>query len=82
MYGAVVYMALAIPSLLMSMYITYTYGIFGLAVIIGVSIPQFLFGKYSKTFEVKSRTVPCATEYAEEHTRVGQAWGKNALPDF
>lgn len=82
MYGALVYICLSIPALLLSMFLTFSYGVIGFGIVVGVSIPQFLFGRYSKTFEVKSRNVPCAVEYAAEHQRIGHSWGKKALPDF
>jgi hypothetical protein len=82
MYGALVYIALAIPSVLLTIYITMTDRLYGFVIAMAVSAPAFFFGKYSKKFEQRSRNMECAGPYADEHKRVGQAWVKNLLPDF
>jgi hypothetical protein len=82
MYVALVYMVLAIPGILMSMYLTFMYGLYGLGIVLAVSVPQFLFGKYLKSLEDKSRSLPCSSEFVDEHRRIGQSWLKKPLPDF
>src|SRR5687768_491975 len=55
MYVALVYIVLAVPMILMSMYIGYAYGLYGIAVVLGTSVPQMIFGKFLKSAEDKSR---------------------------
>lgn len=82
MYVAIVYLALAIPSVLMTIYITMTTGLYGFVVAMAVSTPAYFFGKYSKKFEEQARTMSCDAAYDHEHKRVAHAWVKNLLPDF
>jgi len=82
MYVALVYIVLSVPALLIGIYITYTYGVFGLVVVLAISVPQYLLGKYMKRVEDKSRSLECSTLYADEHRRIGETWVKKALPDF
>jgi hypothetical protein len=82
MYVALAYIAISIPMILMSMYIGYTLGIDGLALVLGISIPQIGLGVYLKSSEDKTRSLPCTDQYAAEHRRIGLAWQKNVLPDF
>ncbi len=82
MYVAIVYLALAIPSILLTIYITYTTGLYGFVIAIAVSTPAYFFGKYSKKFEEQARTMACDAAYDYEHKRISHAWVKNLLPDF
>ena len=82
MYIALAYAALAFPSIGLSIYFGYAYGIFGLVLVIAVSVPQFLFGKYLRTLEERSRKLACNLTYQEQYFAVGETWFKKALPDF
>ena len=82
MYVALAYIALGIPGILMSIYIGFMYGLFGIAGVIAINIPHFLFGKYLKSLEEKARQLECSTEYSDEFRTIGETWFKKALPNF
>jgi hypothetical protein len=82
MYVALVYIVLSIPVVLISMYLGFSAGLTGVAIVLVASAPHFALGQYMKKLEEKSRTLECASQYAEEHRRIGQVWQKKALPDF
>jgi hypothetical protein len=41
-----------------------------------------LIGMYLKSSEDKSRNLPAASQFADEHRCIGKVWMKKALPDF
>ena len=82
MYVALVYIALGIPGILMSVYLGFAYGLVGIAGVIAINIPHFLFGKYLKSLEEKARQLECSTEYSQEFRTIGETWFKKALPNF
>ena len=82
MYIALVYLLLGIPSVLMSIYFGFSYGLSGLALVLAISVPQFLFGKHLKTLEMRSRNLPCRGNLQDDYQSVGEAWTKKALPNF
>src|SRR5688572_16376868 len=49
MYVALIYMAIGGPTILISIYLGYHYGLYGLGIVLLFSVPQFLFGKYLKS---------------------------------
>jgi hypothetical protein len=82
MYVALVYLILGVPSVGMSIYFGFAYGISGLLLVVAISIPQFLFGKHLRGLEERSRTLPCRSDLGEEYAAVGHTWMKKALPNF
>jgi len=82
MYVALGYMAIGGPTILLSIYIGYMYSFYGIGIVLLVSVPQFLFGKYLKGLEDKTRSMTCSDAYLLEHRRVTESWLKKALPDF
>jgi heme O synthase-like polyprenyltransferase len=82
MYLAVVYLACIVPSTLLSIYMTYAYGLMGLALVLAICGTQMALAKYIKKFEVRTRTLPCADQYLAEQERVTHSWQKKLLPDF
>lgn len=81
MYLAVVVLCLALPSLLLTIYIAYAVD-YGFFIAIAFSVPSMLFSKYAKTFDERARNLACDAAYDAEHKRIAQAWGKSLLPDF
>jgi hypothetical protein len=82
MYGALIYLVLGIPTVLMSMYFGYVYGIFGILVVLAVNIPQLLFSKHLRGLEEQARRLSCSSELDHEFRMVSEAWFKKALPNF
>ena len=82
MYVALISIIIGIPTILLSMIIGYSYGIFGLGIVLVISIPQVLFARYVKSQEYLTRSMDCSSHYADEYHRIGQSWSKKALPDF
>lgn len=82
MYVALVYLVLGLPSIGLSIYFGFAYGIPGVLGVIAVSIPQFLFGKHLRGLEERSRTLACRSDLGEEYAAVGHTWMKKALPNF
>ncbi len=82
MYVALVYLVLGIPSIGMSIYFGFAYGIPGVLLVLAISVPQFLLGKHLRGLEERSRTLACRSDLGEEYAAVGHTWMKKALPDF
>jgi hypothetical protein len=79
---ALVYILIGIPTLLLSIYIGFIYGLFGVIFVVAINAPHFLFGRHLKSLEEKARQLQCAEYLSEEYHRVGETWFKKALPDF
>jgi hypothetical protein len=82
MYVALGYLVLGIPGILMSLYLAFTEGLTGIAVVVMMNIPIFLLGKQTKKLEMRSRELECLTALAPEYHAVGETWHKKALPNF
>ena len=82
MYVALVYIVLGIPSILLSMYLSFAYGIYGMVIAIGATVPHFFLGKHMKKLDERSRNLECSSRLDSEYKRIGQVWRKKALPDF
>jgi len=82
MYIALVYIALGIPGILMSIYLGFAYGLLGIVCVLALNVPHFLFGKYLKSLEEKARQLQCSSEYSQEFRMIGETWFKKALPNF
>jgi len=82
MYIALVYIALGIPGILMSIYLGFAYGLLGIVCVLVLNVPHFLFGKYLKSLEERARKMHCSSEYSEEFRTIGETWFKKALPNF
>ena len=82
MYVALVYMALGIPGILLSIYLGFAYGLMGIVVVLAINAPPFVFGKYLKSLEEKARQLQCSTEFSQEFRMIGETWFKKALPNF
>ena len=79
---ALVYLLLAIPSLLLSIYIGFMFGLAGVIFVVAINAPHFLFGRYLKSLEEKARQLQCSEDLSEEYRRIGETWFSKALPDF
>ena len=82
MYVALVYIALGIPGILMSIYLGFVYGLMGIVDVLALNVPHLLFGKYLKSLEEKARQLQCSAEYSQEFRTIGETWFKKALPNF
>ena len=82
MYAALVYIVLTIPLVLMSLALTFWYGLMGLAIVLAISVPQTLFSFHMKKREEKTRLMQCSSDLAAEHQQVAHSWLKKAVPDF
>ena len=82
MYIALVYLALGLPAILMSIYLGFAYGLLGIVAVAALNLPHFLFGKYLKSLEEKARHLQCTHELSDEFRAVGETWFKKALPNF
>src|SRR5688572_17986673 len=82
MYVALVYIALGIPGILMSIYLGFVYGLMGIVAVLAMNVPHFLFGKYLKSLEEKARGLQCSSEFSQQHKMIGETWLKKALPNF
>lgn len=82
MYMALVYLALGIPAIVMSIYLGWEYGLLGIFAVMAVNIPHFMFSQYLKTQEEKARQLNCSPQFSNEFKTVGETWFKKALPNF
>ena len=82
MYISLVYLVLGIPTILLSIYIGFVFGLVGSAFVVVVNLPHFLFGRHLRTLEEKARHLQCAAYLSDEYRRIGDTWFKKALPDF
>jgi hypothetical protein len=83
MYGAIVYLALGLPTLLLGAYIVVTLGVVGLAAVLATSLPAYLLSRKVRALEATARGAPCANDLLlAEHRKIGEAWVKNVLPNF
>ena len=82
MYVAILSILVAIPTVLLSIYISWTEGFFGIGLVLGTSIPQILFSKKLKMFEQRSKQLHCSDQFADEYRLVADAWTKKLLPNF
>ena len=82
MYGALVYMVLGVPGLLLSIYFGWAYGLMGIAGVTVVNVLQLLFGQQLKRLEDKARRLQCAHDLSNEFRTIGEVWFKKALPNF
>ena len=82
MYVALVYIALGIPGILLSIYLGIAYGLMGIVIVIGLNAPHFLFGKHLKSLEEKARGLQCSSEFSQQHRMIGETWLKKPLPNF
>jgi hypothetical protein len=82
MYGALVYLVLGIPTVLMSVYFGFVYGFMGALAVIAVNTPQLLFSRHLRGLEERARRLSCSSELDHEFKLVSEAWFKKALPNF
>lgn len=82
MYAALGYLAIAILGMLLGIYLVFTEGLTGIAVVVLMNIPIFLLGKQTKKLEMRSRELECYPALAPEYQIVGETWHKKALPNF
>ena len=82
MYVALVYIVLGIPTVLLSIYFGFYYGIFGVLVVLAVNTPQLLFSRHLRSLEEQARRLSCSSELDHEFKMVSEAWFKKALPNF
>ena len=82
MYVALGYLVFGIVGVLMSLYLAFTEGLTGIAVVVLMNIPIFLLGKQTKKLELRSKALECSPVLAPEYHIVGETWHKKALPNF
>ena len=82
MYVALGYLVFGIVGVLMSLYLAFTEGLTGIAVVVLMNIPIFLLGKQTKKLELRSKALECSPVLAPEYNIVGETWHKKALPNF
>ena len=82
MYVALGYLVFGIVGVLMSLYLAFTEGLTGIAVVVLMNIPIFLLGKQTKKLELRSKALECSPVLALEYHTVGETWHKKALPNF
>ena len=82
MYLALVYIAMGIPAIVMSVYLGWEYGLFGIFAVMAVNIPHFMFSKYLRSLEEQARQLHCLPQFSAEFKMVGETWFKKALPNF
>jgi hypothetical protein len=82
MYVALVYLILAIPTIMFSMYLGFSNGLYGVSIAIAATAPHFILGKFMKKDENSSRSLECSSQFAEEYKQIGLSWRKKILPDF
>jgi hypothetical protein len=82
MYIALVYLVLGIPTILLSIYIGFVFGLLGITFVAVVNMPHFLFGRHLRSLEKKARNLQCAAYLSDDYRRIGETWFKKALPDF
>ena len=82
MYVALGYLVFGIVGVLMSLYLAFTEGLTGIAVVVLMNIPIFLLGKQTKKLELRSKVLECSPVLAPEYHTVGETWHKKALPNF
>jgi hypothetical protein len=82
MYVALVYLALGVPAVGMSIYLGFAYGLVGVAAVLGVNTLQLVFGNHLRGLEKKSRSLHCSPAFQPEYAAVGETWFKKALPNF
>ena len=82
MYGALAYMVLGVPALLLSIYFGWNYGILGIAGVTAINVLQLVFGQHLRKLEDKARHIQWSHEFSGEFRTIGEAWFKKALPNF
>ena len=83
MYGAIAYLVFGVPTLLLGVYLFLTRGLVGFVAVLVTSLPSYLLSRKVRALEVVARNARCADELLlAEHREIGQAWLKNALPNF
>ena len=82
MYGALAYMVLGVPALLLSIYFGWTYGILGIVGVTAINVLQLVFGQHLRKLEDRARHMQCSRELSGEFRTVGEVWFKKALPNF
>lgn len=82
MYTALIYIGLSAPMVVLSAYLAYLYGLYGVAISVAATAPHFVFARFMKKQEDTCRSAACAPQFEEEHRRIGRSWLKNVLPDF
>jgi hypothetical protein len=82
MYGALAYMVLGVPALLLSIYFGWNYGILGIVGVTAINVLQLVFGQHLRKLEDRARHMRCSRELSGEFRTVGEVWFKKALPNF
>jgi hypothetical protein len=83
MFGALAFLACGVIAILWSWLLTNQYGLQGLIIVLGVSIPSLLISLSTKKLETRARALPCSDPALKvEYERISQVWVKKALPDF
>ena len=82
MYVALGYLVLALPGILLSLYLPFSEGLIGVGVVLLINAPIFFLGNQTKKLEMRSRELECTPALADEYRSVGETWHKKALPNF
>lgn len=83
MYGAICFLALAIPTFLVGIYIIVQAGWSGLLLVLAVHASFHFPSKKLQRLEAAARILPCADDtLLSIYRKIGETWVKKALPDF
>lgn len=83
MYGAICFLALSIPTFLLSIYIIVQTGWPGLVLVLAVHASYHFPSKKLQSLEAAARNLPCADDaLLSSYRKIGETWVKKALPDF
>jgi len=83
MYAALSYIGLAIPWIVLGMYLIWTMVGIGFLIVLSMSTIGIILGIKLKKIELQVRSLKCRDKILEdEYQQIGEIWQKKALPNF
>lgn len=83
MYGAICFLALAIPTFLLGIYFIVQTGWLSLVLVLAIHASFHFPSKKLQSLEAAARNLPCADDVLlSSYRKIGETWMKKALPDF
>lgn len=82
MYGALAYLLLGLPALILGLYLAVSQDMVGKILFLTPIGLLHVIGSRAKAREIEARTLPCVDALAAEYRKIGDAWEKKVFPDF